>query len=142
MSNGEKIILGVLGVLVLILGVTSVLFYRKYSDIKENPQKYAQETVDTLVSDVKQLMILPEGEAPTIATVVDPQKLKDQAFFANAVTGDKVLIYARARKAILYSPATHKIIEVAPLNIGNPTGAPTTPTTDKTPATNSSTTQK
>lgn len=141
MSNGEKIILGILGILVIVLGVTSVLFYRKYSDVKANPQKYAQETVDSLVAEVKQLMVLPEGESPTVATVVDPQKLKDQAFFANAITGDKVLIYARARKAVLYSPSTHRIVEVAPLNIGEPAGTPTPAPTPKTPVNSSSTTK-
>ncbi len=137
MSNGEKIILGVLGGLVLVLGITSVLFYRKYNDVRANPQKYVQETVDSLVGEVRQLMVLPEGETPTVATVVDPQKLKDQPFFANAVTGDKVLIYARARKAVLYSPTSHKIIEVAPLNIGNPT-----PTPETKPAANTTSTDK
>ena len=78
--------------------------------------------------------MLPTGETPTIATVTDASKLKDQAFFTNAVTGDKVLIYTNAKKAFLYRPSTNKIINIAPVNLGSGTGAApaaTTPTTTK-----------
>jgi hypothetical protein len=54
-----------------------------------------------------------------VATVSDPEKLKEQPFFTQAKKGDKLLIYAKARKAILYDPAINKIIEVSTLNIGN-----------------------
>ena len=66
---------------------------------------------------VSKLMVLPTDETPTMATVSDPEKLKNQAFFVNAKVGDKVLIYTKARKAILFSPSQNKIIEVSPLNV-------------------------
>ena len=66
-------------------------------------------------------MVLPKDETPTLATVSDPEKLKDQRFFVNAVKGDKVLVYSLAKKAILYSPSLDKIIEVAPVNVGGET---------------------
>ncbi len=71
----------------------------------------------TLIEEVSKLISLPQDEEPTIATVSDPKLLKDQAFFANAKVGDKVLIYTKAKKAILYDPVNKKIMEVAPLNI-------------------------
>jgi hypothetical protein len=67
-------------------------------------------------------MVLPADETPTIATVSDPEKLKDQPFFANAKKGDKVLIFSNSAKAILYSPTEDKIVEVAPIN--SSAGAP------------------
>ena len=96
-------------------------FWYEASALKKNPQRAAQEETKKLLANVSELIILPEGENPTIATVTDPEKLKDQPFFANAQTGDKVLIYTNSRKAILYSPTQNKIVEVAPINIGNPT---------------------
>jgi hypothetical protein len=62
-------------------------------------------------------MVLPENEQPTIATVTDPSKLSGQSFFAHAKVGDRVLLYAAAKKAILYDPNINKIIEVAPINL-------------------------
>ena len=69
-------------------------------------------------------MILPTGETPTIATVTDLAPLKNQPFFANARVGYKVIIYTNAKRAILYDPVSDKIVETAPLNLGQ-TPAPT-----------------
>lgn len=104
----------------LVAGGFSVYFWNEARGFKNNPQKAAQEETRKLLADVSGLIILPEGEIPTIATVSDPEKLTDQPFFAKAQKGDKVLIYTNSRKAILYSPKENKIVEVAPINIGNP----------------------
>ena len=84
-----------------------------------NPQEAAKAEVDELVGKVGQLVELPTGETPTLATVSDASKLKNQAFFAKAENGDKVLIYTQARRAVLYRPSTDKVIEIAPINIGS-----------------------
>jgi len=74
-------------------------------------------------------MELPKDEEPTIATVLDKEKLKDQLFFAKAENGDKVIIYSKNQKAILYRPSINKIIDVAPISIAPPQVTPTvTPT--------------
>lgn len=133
MSSTQKVFLLALTALVLAFGGTTFYFYQKYADIKENPQKTVEESTEKLVEEVGRLIELPD-ETPTVATVVDPEKLKDQAFFARAKAGDKVLIYGNARKAILYNPETKKVIEVAPVNIGDqnqptaPAPQPSTPT--------------
>lgn len=129
-TTNLKALVVILGVLVLGLAGTSILFYKKAQDLKVDPQKVSQEENEKLVAAVGKLVLLPEGEAPTIATVTDPEKLKaEQAFFSKAANGDKVLIYTRALKAIMYRPAENKIIEIAPLVIGSPTPAPApTPT--------------
>jgi hypothetical protein len=83
-----------------------------------DPTAKIREESNELISEVGKLIVLPSDEDPTIATVNDLEKLKDQPFFANAQLGDKVLIYTKASKAILYRPSEHKIIELAPLNTG------------------------
>jgi hypothetical protein len=69
-----------------------------------------------LVSQVSQLVSIP-NETPTLATVTDPSKLQDQQFFTDAQKGDKVLIFTNAKRAILYRPSTHKVIESAPVQL-------------------------
>ncbi len=133
-SNNLKGVLVVLGVLTLILAGTSGVLYKQVRQLKVNPQEVAQEENAKIIDMVGKLVLLPEGEAPTIATVTDPEKLKaEQAFFAKAMEGDKVLIYTRALKAIMYRPSENKIIEVAPLVIGNPTTPTPAPVTPVTP---------
>lgn len=114
----QHIFVVLVGVVVL-SSVTAVYFYNEYSGLKQNSNKVTQDEVKKLVAQVGKLIVLPEGEVPTLATVSDPEKLKGQPFFAKAKTGDKVLIYANAKKAILYNPESNKIVEVAPINIGN-----------------------
>lgn len=83
----------------------------------------SEKEVKELVETVGKLVVLPENEQPTVATVTDPSKLEGQAFFTSAQTGDKVLIYATAKKAILYRPAQNKIIEVAPVKLDDVDGS-------------------
>jgi cell division protein FtsB len=83
-----------------------------------NPQEAAKEEVKQLTDKVANLVAVP-NETPTLATVNDPSKLKDQTFFARAEKGDKVLIFTQAKRAILYRPSTNKVIESAPVNIGS-----------------------
>lgn len=117
----KKLSLIILIGFVLVAGGTAYYFYSQYSSLKSDPQVLAKKEAASLVEKVGKLIILPEGEEPTVATVSDPEKLKNQQFFANAKAGYKVLIYTNSKKAILYDPALNKIVEVAPLNIGNGT---------------------
>ena len=82
------------------------------------------DTIDTtqieqekLIEKVGKLIKLPQNEQPAIATVSDIAKLKGQPFFDNAKNGDKVLIYEKAQKAILYDPQTNKLVEVGPVDL-------------------------
>lgn len=101
---------------------------RKENERLSDPQQVAKEASAQLIADVGKLTNLPSGETPTIATVSDASKLKSQAFFANAQNGDKVLIYTQAKRAYLYRPSTDKIIEIAPINLGeNQSQQTTTP---------------
>lgn len=95
---------------------------KELAEIKKNPQLVAQQEAKDLVSKVGALVQLPKDEQPTIATVTDVAKLKEQAFFKNAQNGDKVLLYAKALKAYLYSVSMNKILEVAPITVNQNPG--------------------
>lgn len=115
-----------LWVVILVLLIAGGYFAYKYNQEKtnnarltSNPQAAAREEVRQLTEKVGKLIVIPQDETPTLATVTDASKLKEQAFFAKAQNGDKVLIFTKAKRAILYRPSTQKIIEVAPVNLGN-----------------------
>ena len=119
--NKSKIIFIVFIVLIVGLGGVSFFFYSKYNASQKllaNPQALVDQQGEKVVAPVAKLMDLPAGETPTVATVLDASKLKEQQFFANAMNEDKVIIFSQAKKAILYRPSTNKIIEVSPLSMG------------------------
>lgn len=156
-SEGRPSIRGVKGsstklliLLLIILGLagavgTAAYYVNRNNDLKKqvktlsNPTVAAQQEQNQLISKIGALTVLPKGETPTIATVTDTSKLADQPFFANAIYGDKVLIYTQAKKAFLYRPSANKLINIAPVNLGSgqipaaTTPTTTTPTTKKTP---------
>lgn len=91
-------------------GAGGIYYFYKY-------QKTKVPEVKTLVTKVGKLMLLPSDEDPSVVTVVDIEKLKDQAFFAKAQNGDKTLIYNNAKIAILYSPERNLILNVSPISV-------------------------
>lgn len=111
------------GVIVILALSVGGYFYLQYQGAQEklavNPATGVPQVSD-LVERVGKLMELPAGETPTVAAVSDVSKLKGQAFFVNAQNGDQVLIYSKAKKAVLYRPSTNKIIEVGPVNLSAP----------------------
>ena len=117
--------------IIALLVVGGGVLFKKYDDSRKeakkskeevqrlsNPQEAAKLELEILLERVGKLVDLP-NEQPTLATVQDASKLKEQAFFASAENNDKVLIYTKAKKAFLFRPSTNKIINIAPVNIGN-----------------------
>jgi len=115
--------LKILLVVLIAVGSTGAAFYfySQYQTIKKNPDLVYKGEDKKTIESISKYMELPQGEEPSIATILDITKLKDQKFFENAQNGDKIIIYNSARKAILWRPTTNKIIEVAPLVLGDQT---------------------
>lgn len=135
--NNKKILYGAIGVVVVITIAISVYFYFQYQSLQsklQNPNTALGEVNRQLLEKVGKLIELPTGEDPTIATINDIEKLKNQPFFARAKNGDKLIVYNNARKAYLYDPTTEKLVDVAPVNINNSTAsASTSPSPSENP---------
>lgn len=108
----KKILVAIVALVILGSSTSAIYFYRKYKTL---PAVEANE----LVAKIGKFMVLPQNEIPTLATVTNSEKVKDQPFFANTQNGDKVLIYTKAKKAILYRPRENKIIEVMQLTFAD-----------------------
>lgn len=118
--SGQKKFTRIVFILAVISIIAALYFFFKFTELKQNPVKGVDKQTKDLIARVSKLVVLPQDEIPTIATVNEPEKLKDQPFFANAKKGYKALIYTNAKKAILYDPFENKIIEIAPINLGQP----------------------
>ncbi len=127
---------------VLILVLLLVNSNREKNQLKQQTAKtlgaqtQTEDEAKSLKNEVGKFLELPADELPTVATVSDASKVKNQAFFANSQNGDKVLLFSKAGKAVLYRPSTKKIIEVAPINLNNPATTDTKTVTPPPPSTN------
>ncbi len=111
-------------VLLTIALIPAFYFYSAYTKTQKLLQVQgtttsAKKDVDDLIAKVDRLIQLPKGEKPTVATIANKKKLVDQPFFEKAENGDKLLIYSKAKEAILYRPSIDKIINVGPVNPGS-----------------------
>jgi type II secretory pathway pseudopilin PulG len=142
LKDPKQLILWLVVFILLIAAIGTAAYYiKRYNDtqkqlkkVSSTSQQTAQAQNQQLIDKIGKLTPLPTGETPTVATVTDITKLKDQPFFANAINNDKVLIYTQAKKAYLYRPSTNKLINIAPVNIGSDqtSGTSSTPTKSTT----------
>ena len=105
---------------------------KELASIKQDPNAAAQAEINKTIEAVGKLYSLPKDEKPSVATVSDKAKLKDQPFFASAENGDITLIYSTAKLAILYRPSSGKIINVSSVTIQDQK-APASTTLSTTP---------
>lgn len=117
-----RVLLIIVTVLVA-LGATGYLGWLYYDAkvevrrLTQDPQAAANIAFTETVNKIGKLMLLPEDETPTLATITDVEKLKEQPFFAKSANEDKVLIYTKNKLAILYRPSDNKIIAVGTVNL-------------------------
>lgn len=118
MKSSPRIL--IIAVVIALLGFgVGGYFYYQYTYVKnpEAMQKAAQEETNKLVAEISKFMVLPADETPTLASVSDIKQLKNQPFFKDAKNGDKVLLYMKAQKAIIYDPKAKRVVNVGPINI-------------------------
>jgi hypothetical protein len=104
------------------------------------------QTIEPTVAEVKAVltqlqkhMVLPTDEDPQIGRIDDPiEAAKVQPFVAGAQKGDLLIVYVKAHKAIVFSPARDLIINVGPVSVGSDQTEATpktiSPATSTTPA--------
>lgn len=116
--NSSKVI----AIIALVIAIASIAFatyqYNETQKLKtsDGQKQVAEDEAKVLKEKVAKLTLLPK-ETPTVATISDITKLKDQAFFNGAKNGDKVLIFTEARKAIIYRESENKIINQGPIAV-------------------------
>lgn len=117
-DNFLKLVITGLVCLVL-LGFGGAIYFYQHTRDKLSENVAVESPLDSakLIEEIGKLILLPEGEAPTVATVANLEPLKDQPFFVHAQLGDRVVIYNEAKRAYLYRPTEHRLIEVSSVTL-------------------------
>ncbi|MFZ2048746.1 MAG: hypothetical protein WAV25_00350 [Minisyncoccia bacterium] len=89
--------------LFLIVGFVAYVGYWGVSTIDYNKASVTGNMIANINKYGK--IPLPTDEQPTIVTVSNLEPLQSQPIFKNARVGDTLLIYTKARRAILYRPS-------------------------------------
>ncbi len=120
-----KLVPTVFGVAFVALAAFGGFYFKKYQDLKNNPPDAtvaAQAENSRVIEAVGKLYKLPEGEEPTIFTVVDTEKLKQQyPALSAAEKDDKVILYTNAKIALVYRERDNKIVSVVNVTISQKT---------------------
>ncbi len=127
MNKNQKKNKGLIFLTVLLLFATVATtfmaagFYMKWQDsLKSSSSKSKEDNkkeTDRIRGKVSKLMSLPGDEAPVLATIDDVSKLKNQPFFKDAKNGDKLLMFPKMKKAVIYREKENRLINVGPIAI-------------------------
>lgn len=106
-------------VIVFSIILLAVFFYITidYYRLRKNPDLMYQRELQRMQARISKVLVLPENEIPTLATIDDVAKLEKNPFLKQAKNGYKLLIYQQAKKAILYDPEIRKVVDVAPITV-------------------------
>lgn len=106
-------------IFVAIVALVAVISVLKSFLIKKDQNEIARIQNERAINATSKLMILPPEE-PVIATVREADVLrKEQPFYANVVNGDQLLLFPKARQAVIYSPSRNIIVNAGSLTIAN-----------------------
>jgi len=118
--NKGKLALWAIACVVLLGAIGAATFYyMKYQDVKNDPKAAITEKnqveTDRVIASLKKALLIGETDAPTVARVEDPEKLKssNQEFYKDIVKGDYLIIFPK--RAIIYRESNNQIINIAPI---------------------------
>ncbi|MBP9852483.1 MAG: hypothetical protein QG629_320 [Patescibacteria group bacterium] len=140
---GVNKVVAIVAVVLALLGLLgTAVFYKKYQSVKTDPTsaQKAQNSAETqrVLTKLKKVLRVDETQAPTVARVEDPTKLKkaNAEFYKNVEKGDYLVIFPK--RAVIYRDSVDQIINIAPIintgttadkatkpAAGNPTTQPT-----------------
>jgi hypothetical protein len=93
-----------------------VYFFVQYKAVEGEKNANAQ-----LVAKIGQVVQLP-SETPMIVTVADRSRLSNRQLASKVEDGDTMFIFARAKRLIVYRPATEKVVDM--LSFGSESDMP------------------
>lgn len=96
------------------------------TELKQAASPESVEQVQAVLQGLAKHILLP-SQAPQVMQIMNPDELiQKDPFFTGSESGDVLLIYKDAGKAIVYSPRRDIIVNVGPVQVEPPQAAPRT----------------
>lgn len=73
--------------------------------------------VTTITKALKNHVLVPD-EPPILATVTDKTALRTP-FLKESENGDRIVIYPKAKKVIIYRPSVDRVVSIGPVDVNN-----------------------
>jgi len=116
----RKLIPWILLIVVLTAGAGGTMYYKNRAEkVEADPSSVQQEKnqaeTDRVITALKKTLFIGETDAPTVARVEDPEKLKasNATFYKDIQKGDYLVIFPK--RAIVYRESINQIINIAPI---------------------------
>lgn len=105
----------IVGFAAVSFAVSLVATHVSASDTPASVAGGGAEEVSDLLDRISQHIIIPQDEAPSVATILDLEAVQQQqpALFKNAEQGDKLVIWSR--QAVVYSPTKDIVVAAVTL---------------------------
>ncbi len=109
------LVIGIFSVLLVAIALFGIANRFTYPSTVATAPRSGPEDVKTLIHKVARHIVVKSDEAPSVATVQDPELLRKQSpvFYQDVQLGDRLLVWSD--KAVLYSPTRDVILMVSPL---------------------------
>jgi multidrug resistance efflux pump len=114
-----RLVVIVAAIVFAIVAIAAIFFATQFFASQSTAETADDATKQRIVSKVENLYILPEG-APTVARVQNKDQLIGQAFYDHVENGDYLIVYDQAKLALIYREAADKLVNVAPIALGDP----------------------
>jgi hypothetical protein len=108
-----------MAVVLVIVAIAAIFFATQFFASQSTPKTADDATKQRILSKVENLYMLPEG-TPTVAQVQNKDQLSGQAFYEKVENGDYLVVYDQAKLALIYREAADKLVNVAPIALGDP----------------------
>lgn len=105
-----------LGVCCIVAIGVGVYFFSKYQAAETAKNENAQ-----LIEKISQVVQLP-NETPMAVSVADKDKLSNKQLASKVENGDVMLIFAKAKRLIVYRPTVEKVVDI--LSFGSESDIP------------------
>lgn len=99
--------------MLLLLVVAAFFWHDIYAFVRYRDD--SQREAVNLTYRIGKTVLLPSDEIPGLATVTDSTKLNRGGVLTGAQNGDKVLLFYKGGRVVLYRPSVGKVVAVGPM---------------------------